>query len=61
MLQNITRWLTPDGRLLFSTERPVYTARLLGEGWIVEIAPTDGAATDGLLDAAAYEALTTSA
>jgi glycine cleavage system H protein len=31
-----------------------------GEGWIVEIAPADPAALDGLLDAAAYEQLTTS-
>ena len=30
-----------------------------GEGWIVEIAPADPAAVDGLLDAAAYEKLTT--
>jgi glycine cleavage system H protein len=29
-----------------------------GEGWIVEIAPTDPAAIDGLLDAAAYAKLT---
>ena len=31
-----------------------------GEGWIVEIAPMDAGGTDGLLDAAAYEKLTTS-
>ena len=30
-----------------------------GEGWIVEIMPTDGSAAAGLLDAAAYEQLTT--
>ena len=29
-----------------------------GEGWIVEIAPTDAAAAGGLLDAGAYEQLT---
>jgi glycine cleavage system H protein len=29
-----------------------------GEGWIVEIAPADPGAVDGLLDAAAYEGLT---
>jgi glycine cleavage system H protein len=29
-----------------------------GEGWIVEIAPADPAAMDGLLDSAAYEKLT---
>ena len=32
-----------------------------GEGWIVEIAPTDAAAAEGLLDAAAYEQLTAGA
>jgi len=31
-----------------------------GEGWIVEIAPSDAAATAGLLDSAAYEKLTAS-
>src|SRR5439155_13152518 len=31
-----------------------------GEGWIVEIAPSDAAAAGGLLDAAAYEKLTAS-
>ena len=31
-----------------------------GDGWIVEIAPSDAGATDGLLDAAAYEQLTAS-
>ena len=31
-----------------------------GEGWIVEIAPSDPAAVDGLLDAARYEQLTAS-
>jgi glycine cleavage system H protein len=29
-----------------------------GEGWIVEIAPSDAAAVDGLLDATAYAELT---
>jgi glycine cleavage system H protein len=29
-----------------------------GEGWIIEIAPADAGAVDGLLDAAAYEKLT---
>ena len=30
-----------------------------GEGWIVELAPSDAAAVDGLLDSAAYQQLTT--
>jgi glycine cleavage system H protein len=29
-----------------------------GEGWLVELKPSDPAAVDGLLDAAAYQALT---
>jgi glycine cleavage system H protein len=29
-----------------------------GEGWIVEVAPADAGSVDGLLDAAAYEQLT---
>ena len=29
-----------------------------GEGWLVEIAPTDAASLDGLMDATAYEQLT---
>jgi len=32
-----------------------------GEGWIVELAPADAAAVDGLLDASAYEELTKAA
>jgi glycine cleavage system H protein len=32
-----------------------------GEGWIVEIAPADAASVDALLDAAAYEQLTSGA
>ena len=32
-----------------------------GEGWIVEIAPTDAGSLDTLLDAAAYEQLTSGA
>ena len=27
-----------------------------GEGWLFEVVPTDGAAVDGLMDAAAYQA-----
>jgi glycine cleavage system H protein len=41
------------------TSRPeLVNADPYGEGWIVEIAPTDGGGIDGLLDAAAYEQLT---
>ena len=27
-------WLTPGGVLVYSTEHPIYTARLPGEGWV---------------------------
>ena len=41
------------------TARPeLINADPYGEGWIVEIAPSDAGAASGLLDAAAYEQLT---
>ena len=41
------------------TSRPeLVNADPYGEGWIVEIAPSDSGGVDGLLDAAAYEKLT---
>jgi SAM-dependent methyltransferase len=36
LLRNIARWLTPGGTLVFSTEHPIYTARLPGEGWVLD-------------------------
>lgn len=30
----IARWLKADGRLVFSTEHPIYTARSSEEGWV---------------------------
>jgi len=36
LIRNITTWLTPGGTLVFSTEHPIYTARLPGEGWLPE-------------------------
>ena len=48
------------GRNEALTSRPeLVNADPYGEGWIVEIAPSDAAAVDGLLDAQAYEKLTT--
>jgi SAM-dependent methyltransferase len=36
LLDNIAIWLTPGGVLVFSTEHPIYTARLPGEGWLLD-------------------------
>jgi len=47
------------GRNEALTSRPeLVNADPYGEGWIVEIAPADGGGVDGLLDASAYEKLT---
>ena len=35
LLRRIARWLAPGGILVYSTEHPIYTARLPGEGWVV--------------------------
>jgi 2-polyprenyl-3-methyl-5-hydroxy-6-metoxy-1,4-benzoquinol methylase len=36
LLQRIGRWLTPGGSLVFTTEHPIFTARLPQEGWILD-------------------------
>ena len=36
LLRRIARWLAPGGVLVFSTEHPIYTARLPGEGWVLD-------------------------
>jgi len=36
LVHNITGWLTPGGVLVYSTEHPIYTARLPGEGWVMD-------------------------
>ncbi len=42
-----------------STDEPeLINSDPYGDGWLVEITPTDGADLSGLLDAAAYTALT---
>src|SRR3954452_10948582 len=43
-----------------SDEPELINAEPYAAGWLVEIAPDDAAAVDGLLDAAAYRALTES-
>jgi SAM-dependent methyltransferase len=36
LVKGMAMWLTPGGVLVYSTEHPIYTARLPGEGWIVD-------------------------
>jgi 2-polyprenyl-3-methyl-5-hydroxy-6-metoxy-1,4-benzoquinol methylase len=36
LLRRIVGWLAPGGVLVYSTEHPIYTARLPGEGWVVD-------------------------
>jgi SAM-dependent methyltransferase len=36
VVQNVAEWLAPGGMLAFSTEHPIYTARLPGDGWILD-------------------------
>jgi SAM-dependent methyltransferase len=36
LVRNIATWLTPGGVLVYSTEHPIYTARLPGEGWLLD-------------------------
>ena len=34
LVARIARWLAPGGVLVYSTEHPLYTGRLPGEGWV---------------------------
>jgi 2-polyprenyl-3-methyl-5-hydroxy-6-metoxy-1,4-benzoquinol methylase len=36
VVARIAQWLTPGGVLVYSTEHPIYTARLPGDGWVVD-------------------------
>jgi ubiquinone/menaquinone biosynthesis C-methylase UbiE len=36
LMRNISTWLTPDGALVYSTEHPIFTARLPEDGWLVD-------------------------
>jgi SAM-dependent methyltransferase len=36
LVKRMALWLRPGGVLVYSTEHPIYTARLPGEGWIVD-------------------------
>ena len=36
LVRRIGRWLTPGGALVYSTEHPIYTARLPHNGWVLD-------------------------
>jgi SAM-dependent methyltransferase len=36
LVRRIARWLAPGGRLVFSTEHPIYTARHSADGWVLD-------------------------
>ena len=36
LIQRIAEWLTPGGYLVYSTEHPIFTARLPGDGWVLD-------------------------
>jgi 2-polyprenyl-3-methyl-5-hydroxy-6-metoxy-1,4-benzoquinol methylase len=36
LIARIAGWLTPGGHLVYSTEHPIFTARLPGDGWVLD-------------------------
>jgi 2-polyprenyl-3-methyl-5-hydroxy-6-metoxy-1,4-benzoquinol methylase len=36
VVARIAEWLAPGGVLVYSTEHPIYTARLPGDGWVLD-------------------------
>ena len=36
LVKRIAGWLVPGGVLVFSTEHPIFTARLPGDGWVLD-------------------------
>ena len=36
LVLRIAEWLAPGGTLVYSTEHPIFTARLPGEGWVLD-------------------------
>jgi 2-polyprenyl-3-methyl-5-hydroxy-6-metoxy-1,4-benzoquinol methylase len=36
LIRRIAAWLRPGGVLVYSTEHPIFTARLPGDGWVLE-------------------------
>lgn len=47
LVQRIARWLAPGGILVYSTEHPMYTARLPDNGWVLD---SEGRRTGWALD-----------
>jgi 2-polyprenyl-3-methyl-5-hydroxy-6-metoxy-1,4-benzoquinol methylase len=52
LMAKIAAWLAPGGALVYSMEHPIYTARLPGEGWVVD---AEGRRTGWRLDRYAEE------
>jgi SAM-dependent methyltransferase len=52
LMATIASWLAPGGVLVYSIEHPIYTARLPGEGWVVD---AEGRRTGWRLDRYADE------
>ncbi|MGH7393134.1 MAG: class I SAM-dependent methyltransferase, partial [Candidatus Rokuibacteriota bacterium] len=38
LVRRIAEWLPPGGVLVYSTEHPIFTARLPGDGWVLDAA-----------------------
>lgn len=36
LIRQIAEWLAPGGILVYSTEHPIFTARLPGDGWVLD-------------------------
>lgn len=36
LIRRIAEWLAPGGVLVYSTEHPIFTARLPGDGWVLD-------------------------
>jgi 2-polyprenyl-3-methyl-5-hydroxy-6-metoxy-1,4-benzoquinol methylase len=36
LVARVAQWLAPGGVLVYSTEHPIYTARLPGDGWVLD-------------------------
>jgi SAM-dependent methyltransferase len=54
LVARIARWLRPGGRLVFSTEHPIYAARSTDAGWVSD---TDGTSLGWAIDDYAEEGL----
>lgn len=36
LIRRVAEWLAPGGVLVYSTEHPIFTARLPGDGWVLD-------------------------